>query len=93
MPVGCNWWMPHLLKEGETRGALWFARSALNRDPTREDAYAAQMEAQIAAEQRGLALETYFACRRYLAEELGIDPSPRIVNLYRTIIETEESID
>lgn len=79
-----------LAATGETRGALWFAREALRRDHTREDAYVAQMEAQIAAEQRAAALETYFACRRYLARELGIDPSPRIVNLYRAIIESEE---
>lgn len=75
---------------GEPRGALWFAREAVRRGDKREDAYTALMEAQIAANQRGAALETYFACRKFLSEELGIDPSVRVVELYRSIIETEE---
>lgn len=79
-----------LLLQGEPRGSLWFARTALERDRTREDAYVTLMEAQIGADQRGAALDTYFACRRFLTEELGIDPSPYIVRLYRSIIETEE---
>ena len=79
-----------MVTSGEIRGALWFAREALRRDRSREDAYVAQMEAQIAAEQRAAALETFFSCRRFLASELGIDPSVRIVRLYRAIIESEE---
>lgn len=77
-------------REGETRGAIWFAREALRRDRSREDAYIALMEAQIASNQRGAALDTYFECRRYLSEQLGIDPSKRVVELYRSVIETEE---
>lgn len=80
-----------LVRAGEAQGALWFAREALRRDRTREDAYSALMEAQLAAGQRGSALDTFFACKRYLSDELGIDPSPRIVELYRSIIEVEES--
>lgn len=74
----------------EPNGALWFAREALRRDGKREDAYIALMEAQIASNQRGPALETYFQCRRYLSEELGIDPSLKVLELYRSIIESEE---
>ncbi|MCI8469768.1 MAG: SARP family transcriptional regulator [Eggerthellaceae bacterium] len=81
-----------LAQEGEVRGALWFAREALRRDSGREDAYAAQMQAQIAAGQRAAALETYFACRAYLAEELGIDPSQRLLALYRSVIEEEVDV-
>lgn len=77
--------------QGEPRGALWFAREAIRRDASREDAYVALMEAQIASGQRAAAIDAYFACRRYLSEELGIDPSPRVVELYRSIIETEAS--
>lgn len=76
--------------EGETRGAIWFAREAIRRDTLREDAYIALMEAQIASNQRGAALDTYFDCRRHLSERLGIDPSKRVVELYRSVIETEE---
>lgn len=79
------------LKEaGEVRGALWFAREALRRNDKREDAYIVLMEAQIASNQRSDAIETYFACRRFLSEELGIDPSLRLIELYRSIIESEE---
>ncbi len=78
-------------REGETRGSVWFAREALRRDCTREDAYIAMMEAQIASSQRGAAIDTYFECRRFLGEHLGIDPSRRVVELYRSVIETEES--
>ncbi len=49
------------------------------------------MEAQIASSQRGAAIDTYFECRRFLGEHLGIDPSRRVVELYRSVIETEES--
>lgn len=79
-----------LISENETQGALWFAREALRRDARREDVYAALMKAQLAAGQRSAAIGTYFQCREYLAEELGIDPSMRLVDLYRKAIEEEE---
>lgn len=81
-----------LLSLDERTGALWFSREALARDDGREDVYIALMESQIAANQRGPALETYFKCRKFLSEGLGIDPSPRLVELYRSIIEYEEEI-
>ncbi|WP_304518566.1 BTAD domain-containing putative transcriptional regulator, partial [Adlercreutzia sp. ZJ242] len=81
-----------LAQRGEARGSVWFAREALRRDAAREDAYLALMEAQVAADQRASAIETYFACRRFLSDELGIDPSAKTVELYRSIIETEEPL-
>jgi DNA-binding SARP family transcriptional activator len=72
--------------EGEMQGSLWFAREALDRDRSREDAYAALMRAQMAADQRKAALETFFSCRRYLNEELGLDPSPTLVKQYQLLI-------
>ena len=63
---------------------------AVRRDGRREDAYIALMESQILSDQRTDALETYFSCRRFLSEELGIDPSLRLVELYRSVIETEQ---
>lgn len=81
-----------LVRIGEARGALWFAREALRRDPRREDVYIALMEAQILSDQRGEALDTYFLCRRFLSEQLGIDPSLRLVQLYRSVIESEETL-
>ncbi len=82
-----------LIEVGEIQPGLWFAHEALKRDNTREDCYVALMQAQMAAGRRTSALETYFKCRRYLAEELGIDPSAQTVNLYREIIETENAFD
>lgn len=72
---------------GEFQGALWFARAALERDEMREDAYAALMEAQVAAGQRSSAVATYHACRRYLSDTLGLDPSRRLGALYQRVIE------
>lgn len=82
-----------LVAAGEVQEGLWFARAALQRDRSREDAYTCLMHAQLASGQRTAALETYFACRRFLADELGIDPSLETVRLYRSIIETETDFE
>lgn len=82
-----------LVSDDGAQEGLWFARAALRRDRTREDAYLALMRAQLAAGQRTAALETYFSCRRFLTSELGIDPSLKTIELYRSIIETEEPMD
>ncbi len=82
-----------LVEEGDAASALWFARDAFDWDRGREDVYAALMRAQIAAGQRPSAVETYFSCRSYLAEELGLDPSGEIVALYRSIIEEEAPME
>lgn len=76
-----------LVGAGGFQQGLWFARSALRRDRTREDAYLALIRAQTAAGQRTAALMTYLSCRRVLRDELGIDPSPEIDALYRTLID------
>ncbi len=66
---------------------IWFARMALGRDRTREDAYVALMRAQIAADQRTAAMMTFLKCQRVLADELGIDPSPEAMALYRSLLD------
>ena len=81
-----------LFDQGELQSALWFAHAAVRRDSTREDAYTALMQAQIAAGQRTAALDTYFKCKRFLSSELGIDPSPKAVMLYSSIIEAEPNL-
>lgn len=82
-----------LSAEGDAQTALWFARAAFDRERGREDVYAALMRAQIATGQRTSALETFFECRRFLADGLGIDPSTDVVSLYRSIIEEEAIVD
>lgn len=75
------------------RGAVVRARGRPVATRSREDACAALMEAQLGAGQRAAAIDTYLSCRRYLAEELGIDPSPSIVALYRSAVEAEEALE
>lgn len=81
-----------MLNAGENRGAVWFAREALRHDDLREDVYKTLIRSYIATEQRAAALDAYFQCRNRLRDELGIDPSPSIVELYRSIIEAEEKM-
>ena len=82
-----------LFEQGGFQAALWFAHAAVRKDATREDAYIALMQAQIASMQRTAALDTYFKYKRYLADELGIDPSPRALILYQSIIEEEPGLE
>lgn len=81
-----------LFEQGKVPAALWFAHAAVRKDETREDAYTVLMQAQIASGQRTAALDTFFACKRYLSDELGIDPSPRTLMLYGSIIEEEPGL-
>ena len=71
---------------GKDNNALWFARKAYEIDPTREDVYRVLMDVQNRAGQRTSALQTYFACKKYLDEELGILPSQRTTALYQELI-------
>ena len=66
---------------------VWFARAAVARDETREDAYVALMRAQIAGNQRTAAMMTYLSCRKALSTHLGIDPSPETTALYESLLE------
>lgn len=75
-----------LIDAGEIQQALWFAHKALARDKTREDVYISLMRAQYEAGQRTPAIETYFACKKFLDEELGIGPSKRISLLYSKVV-------
>ncbi len=79
-----------LLDMGEDQTALWFARSALEHERRQEDPYYALMSAQVACGQREAALETYRVCARALMRAFSIDPSPRMLALYRKITESEE---
>lgn len=77
---------------GNIQDALWFAQAAYQREPAREDVCMTLMRAQIDAGQRSAAIATYHACRKSLADELGIDPSLETMNLYTHIIEAEEHL-
>lgn len=75
-----------LVDAGNPKWGIWFARSALERENTREDAYMALMRAQVAHDQRTAAMMTYLNCRNTLNEELGIDPSPELTAFYEKLL-------
>ncbi|MDR2493438.1 MAG: hypothetical protein LBD25_08300 [Coriobacteriales bacterium] len=71
---------------GDLTTSLWFTRRAYDRDHSREDVYRALMDAQIKSGQRTSAIETYFACKSFLSETLGILPSVRTTALYQDLL-------
>ena len=71
--------------------ALEYANHALHLEKDREDVYLALMMAQIACNQKSLAIRTYKTCRKYLIDEIGIDPSPEIVSTYKGLLKHEEN--
>lgn len=76
-----------LADAGDPQWASLFASCALEHDRTREDAYVALMRAQVANEQRTAAMMTYLKCRRVLADDLGIDPSPEVAAMYEKLLD------
>lgn len=76
-----------LCDAGEPRAALWFAQAALERFEKREDTFCALMRAQMSTGQRSLAMDTFFECKRFMKEDLGMDPSERIVRLHRRLLD------
>lgn len=80
-----------LCDANEAQTALWFAKEALEVDPNREDAYYALMRAQMQTGQRTPAMETYLACKNRLSEELGVDPSERMDELYWKLLGGSDS--
>jgi DNA-binding SARP family transcriptional activator len=79
--------MTRQLREmGELEKALYYARSAYDLDDSREDVYCVLMDTQFEAGQRTSAMQTYFSCKRYLADELGILPSKRTTALYQDLL-------
>ena len=80
----------YLKNEQRAGEALGFANCAFEVDHNREDVYIALMAAQYAHGQRIAALETYYALRRFLGDELGVEPSAQAQTLYRKIAEDED---
>ena len=78
------------LVQGDNASALWFARKALNLENRREDVYQTLMRAQAAAGQRIPAMETFFMCKSYLDDELGVPLSRRTIELYERLLNDEE---
>jgi pimeloyl-ACP methyl ester carboxylesterase/DNA-binding SARP family transcriptional activator len=58
-------------------------------EPYREEGYLRLILAQAAAGNRAEALHTYGRCRRLLADELGVDPSPPLEAAYLALLGTD----
>ena len=71
-----------LFSRGSFALALRYAKEVIRRSPEREDACELVMQAQISLGQSVSALNTFFACQRFLSEQLGVSPSPAIYSLY-----------
>jgi DNA-binding SARP family transcriptional activator len=71
---------------GKPELALWYANNAYDLDREREDVYRILMSSQGAAGQRIGALRTFYACQRFLDEELGLEPSKEISTMYQQLI-------
>lgn len=80
-----------LYSAGNPMWALWYARMAMSRDATREDAALMLMRAQVATGQRTAAITTYLACRMALREEMGIDPSRVLSDFYQSILSEDDN--
>jgi DNA-binding SARP family transcriptional activator len=77
----------HIMAEnGKELPALWMAKRAYQADSNKEEVYRALMGAQIKAGRRTSAMQTYFACKNFLSEELGVLPSQLTTNLYQKIL-------
>lgn len=82
----------HALEIEDPRVSLWFARKAMEEDPEREDVYYSLIRAQMANGQRCTAIRTFFQCKEYLRDELGLDPSVETKELYEQLISIDPSL-
>ena len=74
---------------GDWAGALHRAEEAVEAAPLRESAHLRLMNAHAGAGNRGEALRAYERCRRLLAEELGVSPSPSTEAAYVALLGEE----
>jgi WD40 repeat protein/DNA-binding SARP family transcriptional activator len=68
-------------RQGDHAAQCRYARRQIELEPWREQAHAQLMRGLWASGQRGAALEQYEICRRILADELGLEPSPDLAVL------------
>ena len=75
-----------LLRSGRPGAAVRRYELLLEREPERESWHRGLMRAFARAGERGLALRQYHACRVLLRDALGVDPSARTQDLYRSLL-------
>jgi DNA-binding SARP family transcriptional activator len=76
-------------RQGEVAQGVAVAEEAVALEPFRETAHRRLMQAHAAAGNRAEALRAYERCRRLLAEELGVDPSPETEAAYLELLGQE----
>jgi DNA-binding SARP family transcriptional activator len=76
-------------RRGEVAQGVRVAEEAVALEPFRETAHRRLMQAHVAAGNRAEALRAYERCRRLLAEELGVDPSPETEAAYLELLGQE----
>ncbi|WP_377641584.1 BMP family ABC transporter substrate-binding protein [Oryzobacter terrae] len=81
------------LGHGDLETAASAARRSLAIDPYGEEARAAEMEADYRRGRHAHALRSFATLRLLLAEELGVDPSPRLVQLHERMLLHDPSLD
>lgn len=74
------------MASGDHGRAALLAEEATSRAPERESAHRCLMAVREAMGNRGEALRVYQRLRRYLAEELGVDPSPETEAAYLALL-------
>ena len=74
------------LARGRGDAAVQPATELVGLEPFRESAHLRLVRARAAAGDRGEALRVYDRCRRLLAEELGVDPSPELEAAYLELL-------
>lgn len=78
------------IERGDIASALSCARRAQEQDPLREDACMLALRCGIAGGRRAGAVDTFDRYRRRLDEELGLDPSAALMQLYQRILVMED---
>lgn len=78
----------HYAQQRNVEAALRYARRQLELDPWREEAHQQAMRALWQAGRRSEALAQYDACKRALADQLGVEPSPETQALHNQIRST-----
>ncbi|MCL2403290.1 MAG: bacterial transcriptional activator domain-containing protein [Coriobacteriia bacterium] len=74
------------LDSGESESALFYLRRVDLSQADNEELCYLSMKAYAATGRREEAINTYLNCRRYLHDELGLDPSQRITDLYQDLL-------
>lgn len=84
--------MRSLHAQQEHAKVIRYAQQLLRWDSLSETAFAYLIESYAASGDRTQALQAYHRCMTILREELGLDPSPSIQDLYQRLLDQPESL-